>query len=137
MKRSPLRRKTELKADPEKAREWKRRSKELKRTGGPKRKTRMKTMNRKRKKERRAKDFGDKAEWLRKNVPCEACGKLPTEPHHYPSRGAGGTAEHLTALCAFHHRQFHTLGAESWQELHHVDLTEAAKRTQEEWEARR
>jgi hypothetical protein len=85
----------------------------LKRTGPPKRKTRLERhtplapVNSRRKAKRYARDFGDHAERIRA-LPCDLCGAPPpSDPHHAKSRGAGGTAQHLIPTCRTCHRKIH------------------------------
>jgi hypothetical protein len=85
----------------------------LKRTGPPKRRaelrrhTPLKSVNRKRKAKRYARDFGDHAQRIRQ-LPCDLCGSPPpSDPHHAKSRGAGGTARHLLPTCRPCHRKIH------------------------------
>lgn len=93
---------------------------------GPETRTPMKKRNNKRAKRRRERDFGAKAEYIR-SMPCCACGKDgPSDPHHHPSRGAGGTSADLVPLCFLCHREFHDAGADTFQARHEVDLTEKA-----------
>lgn len=84
--------------------------------------TPMKRRNPKRAKARRERDFGTKAEYIR-SMPCCACGKDgPSDPHHHPTRAAGGTSKDLVPLCFRCHREFHDAGAETFQARHNVDL---------------
>jgi len=87
----------------------------------------LRKANRKRKAERYREHFGSKAEYVRQ-LPCCVCGRAaPSEPHHYPSRGAGGTSKDLVPLCTAHHREFH-MGAETFQARYGVDLKARAAR---------
>lgn len=94
----------------------------------------MKRRNAKRAKKRYQEHFGDKAAFVRSR-PCCVCGRSgPSDPHHHPSRGAGGTSKDLVPLCREHHNEFHgpNGGAETFQTRHSVDLKRIAA-TMEAW----
>lgn len=97
------------------------------------RKTPLAKVNRKRAKRRRARDFGSKADFVRA-LPCLVCGTKPSEPHHFPTRGAGGTSKDLTPLCTEHHREFHGTGAKTFQRRHGINLRIRAEEIQAAWE---
>lgn len=119
MKRTPLKRKTELERGP-----------------GPERKTRLKPVNSKRKAQRNRDHFGDKAVWIR-TLPCLVCGTTPVEACHAKSRGAGGTSEHLVPMCHKHHREQHMMGVTSFGVVHGVDLMAEAEHYHKAWILRR
>lgn len=53
------------------------------------------------------------------------------EAHHVRENGNAGTGlkpgdDDVVALCAFHHRQLHTVGAVTFQAKHRCDLDKAA-----------
>lgn len=98
--------------------------------------------NRKRAAQRRARDFGDYAEWIRTQPCCIA--EPPNEdalPWEFPglaalqtrhaahvrSRGAGGRAMgNLVPLCWWHHREQHAMGIKSFQKKYKIDLSGVA-----------
>lgn len=105
----------------------------LKRGPGPKRKTRLNPVNRKRKKKRHRDNFGPKAEWIR-SLPCVCCGgRDRVEAAHARSRGAGGTSEHLVPLQHVCHRYQHQVGIKTFQSERGVDLMDEAARLHDEW----
>ena len=56
-------------------------------------------------------------------MPCVICGKAgPNDAAHVKTRGAGGDKTSLISLCRYHHFQQHTLGIETFAQLHGVDL---------------
>jgi hypothetical protein len=101
------------------------------------RKIRLKPVNPKRAKARKARDFGPYADWIRQRV-CIVEGsvwhhyqvyqRVPgpaywTEAAHVRSRGAGGRAEgNLVPLCVMHHREQHEDGIQSFQARYGLDL---------------
>ena len=99
----------------------------------PERKTRMRRRNEARARKRRQRDFGSKAEYIVTH-PCCACGSdYKVEPHHHPTRGAGGTSKDLVPLCRACHREYHTYGAETFQGERRVDLTAQAQKYERWW----
>jgi hypothetical protein len=99
-----------------------------------KRKTRLKPVNPKRAKARKARDFGEYAEWIR-HQPCVIKGRFsrpggpihiclgPIVSHHVRSRGADGHAEaNLVSLCDHQHRGGHVIGWKTFAEIWGVDL---------------
>jgi hypothetical protein len=44
------------------------------------------------------------------------------DPHHLVTRGAGGTDLTLVPLCRLHHQELHTVGVETFQQRHGVNL---------------
>lgn len=85
------------------------------------RNTPMKAVNPERNAKRYARDFGSKADWIR-DKPCLVCGTKPSDPHHWPTRGAGGTSKDLIPLCRTHHVEFHTMGVDTWQDTYQRDI---------------
>lgn len=52
---------------------------------------------------------------------CSVCLKPPpSDPHHWRTRGAGGTdmLANLVSLCHQHHVDFHTMGRKRFSDLH-------------------
>jgi hypothetical protein len=96
-----------------------------------KRGTRIAPVNRKRKRERYERDFGDKARWI-STLPCLVCGKSPSDPHHWPSRSRGGTSKDLTPLCRAHHDDFHA-GPATFMAFYRVNLIDEADRYHAAW----
>ncbi len=110
MKRTPLKR------DTPKAKEWIARSK----LATALRRTKLKQRGRK-SAEKRKRDFGEKAAFVR-GQPCDTCGAPPPgDPSHYPSRGAGGTSEHMFPQCRPCHRRMHDRGVDTF--LAEIDRT--------------
>jgi hypothetical protein len=135
-----MKRRTPLRRDTPAARRFANKRGSLTRTGAKLKRTRMKVRNAKRAAMRRARDFGDKAAWVRL-LPCLVCGRTPSDPHHEPPRSRGGTSEHLTPLCADHHTlrsdSRHALGSnERFREAHGIDLEAAARHIDQTWRER-
>lgn len=119
-------------------REWERRSKPLTRTTRLSRGEGLRPVNRERKKKRRERDFGDKADFIREQ-PCDTCGAPPpSDPSHYPSRGAGGTKENLFPQCRDCHDEMHHYGVETFlaERLIQPKDVEWLVGVTEHWEAR-
>lgn len=92
--------------------------------------------NDERQRERRERDFGLKAEFIRCQ-PCDACGAPPpSDPDHHPTRAAGGTKENLWPLCHPCHVERHSVGIETFCERHGVDATERTEHWEDEWQRR-
>ena len=87
----------------------------------------IKRVNHKRKAKLYLIQFGPHSDWIRE-LGCLVCNERPVQPHHFPTRGAGGTAKDLTPLCQYHHAQFHEMGPGSFQETYEVDLVAEAAR---------
>ena len=118
MKRSPL------KSKPENVRAWLRKS----RLAGWLRR-RGRKYN-----ERRAKNFGPKAVFVRR-MECLVCRKLPmSDPHHEPPLSLGGNAKGLVPLCRVCHVYRHHLGS-AWRFCAQtgVNLMTEAERIETEW----
>ena len=99
-----------------------------------KRHTRMRRVNRKRLAARRAEQFGPQAEWCR-TLPCCVCGrKPPSDPHHIVSRGAGGSDRDCVPLCRDCHTEIHTIGRDSFEAKHNVNLRAVAEALHERLE---
>ena len=142
MKRTPLKR------DPEKTREWQRRSKTLKPGKGlapgkgPKRTGRVRPVNRERRRKMHERNFGERAQVMRESqclvhahgtstdlaaIPCSG----EVQAAHVRARGMGGcngSRRDLVPLCAAHHRQQHEIGIRSFELLYELDLKEWAAR---------
>lgn len=94
----------------------------------------------KRNAKRRAKLFDEQfgsvafVKWVRlQSCAIPKCGAWPCEAAHVVSRGAGGTAEDIVALCQYHHRRQHDMGVESFEREYGVDLRVLAEWTQTRW----
>ncbi len=106
-----------------------RRSGFMERSGSLKR-TRINPINRERREKLRAAQFGKQAELCRRSRCCvpgcqssdESC-----DPHHVPSRAAGGLDQDTVPLCRFHHDEFHSCGERTFDERHEVVLPEVTK----------
>ena len=73
-------------------------------------------------------------------MPCVVCGALPSQNAHVRSRGAGGGAEDIVPLCGGPggcHTEQHTIGVQSFERKHGICLKDAARKTQEAWDALR
>jgi hypothetical protein len=125
---------------------------ELKRRTLLRSRTRLAPVNRKRRAKRRAEAFGEQAELCR-HLPCVVAHSSwwlvhgiqsavalavlgstirgQSEPHHVPSRGAGGTDKDCVPLSAELHREFHTIGEQSFSDRYGVDLRAIARRIHE------
>lgn len=123
-----------LRADPEKTRAWKDRS----RKNNPlDRSTPINPVGDRKKRRKRWEDaFGSEAyvQWV-KGLPCivEDCERRDIECAHVKSRGAGGGPEHIVPLCALHHREQHDRGVETVQDEWGLDLDLEAARVWQEW----
>lgn len=96
---------------------------------------RLNPVNRKRAALAFERDFGAKAAWIRSLDCCvPGCWGQPIEAAHAKSRGAGGTREHLVALCSAHHRESHDLGARSWGSKYGLDLLAVAATLEALWQ---
>lgn len=95
------------------------------RTTPLRRKTRMRWCSRKRRKERHERDFGAQAERCR-TLPCTICGRRPAEPHHEPTRAAGGRDKDTLPLCRDCHDERHAIGRPAFEAKHRRDLRAAA-----------
>ena len=86
------------------------------------------------KEERRERQFGPKADWIR-TLPCAACGRDgPSDPAHMKSRGAGGTSDHLVPLCRMCHTEQHTKGIKTFFSKHGIiDTLDLAERYHQRW----
>lgn len=117
----------------------------LRRTGG------LKRVNKGRKARRDAEAFGEQAELCR-SLPCVVC--LPpgssdyyqgfaaaqiecelsggrgygcqSDPHHIPTRGAGGVDKDTVPLCRVHHDEWHSTGEHTFAAKYDVDLRAVA-----------
>lgn len=76
-------------------------------------------VNHERRAERHGEGFAEQAQACREIGICCCCGQVGiTEPHHYVSRGAGGTDEHCVPMLHEHHMRAHSLGAVTfWREV--------------------
>lgn len=111
----------------------------MKRAKPIQRKTRLKSVNRERAAKRKARDFGEYAEWIREQwcvmlgwtstyrriparKPAHGCWTF-TEAAHVKSRGAGGHAEcNLIALCTRCHGELHHVGRKSFEAKYGIQL---------------
>lgn len=67
-------------------------------------------------------------QWIRGHM-CAVAGpecQGRIEAHHEHSRGAGGADDSAVPLCAFHHRQRHDMGRDTFAKHHRVNLTRIA-----------
>lgn len=104
------------------------RGKGLERGPGPKRKTRLKPVNRDRKRREFARCYGSVERVKRmKRRPCDACGRVPTEDalnetSHIEREGMGRKASWRETVthCPPCHRRFHALGCD-------IDVFDAEK----------
>jgi hypothetical protein len=133
----------------------------LRRTGGLKR-TPMKRENTERAAKRRAEAFGEQAELCRW-IACVACRQeqfpemtpgdwglhaklslieharcriMPPrcDPHHEPTRAAGGKDKDTVPLCREHHDERHRIGRAAFEAKHGVDLRAVARAIHDELE---
>lgn len=82
-----------------------------------------------------ARQFGEKAAWIR-TLPCCACSaEPPSDPHHVRSRGAGGTSEDLVPLCRECHDLLHLKGRKGFALIRGCDLAAIAERLEAEWQS--
>jgi len=91
---------------------------------GPTRRKPLPRVNRRRRAQRHALQFGPQAALCRR-LPCCVPGcHRRAEPHHDPSRAAGGTDQDAGPVCRLHHtagpQAVHRLGRETWQRVHGV-----------------
>lgn len=70
---------------------------------------------------RNAAAFGPQAKACRR-LPCCVCARTPCDPHHWPSRGAGGKDEDAIPLCRRCHDSFHNEGEETFQRKRNLSL---------------
>lgn len=115
---------------------------------------RMKRRNPERAAKRRAEAFGEQAGFCRM-MPCAVCGNWGLEryreyamrhaerdfglaftdvsdPHHVPTRGAGGVDKDTVPLCREHHREWHDIGEQSFDAKYGVNLRAVAKAIHDE-----
>lgn len=103
--------------------------------------TPIKSANRERKAKLHDRNFGRKRNWI-VTLPC--CVPAPAPAHdgpihgaHVRSRGAGGTWKDLVPMCAWHHRQQHLLGIETFEMMYDIVLSELARRYERDWQDKR
>lgn len=129
-----------MKRDPEKLREWKRRSKPLAPGAPPERKQRVKPVNRERRSLYSEKHYGteDFRAWFY-GLSCvvPGCEAASVEMAHVKSRGAGGTWQDVVPKCHAHHREQHDIGILTWQQKHGLCLTTMAAEIQRAWDNRK
>ena len=100
----------------------------IKRSGWIKRFTRLKPVNRARRKKLYERNFGDYADTIRA-LPCFICRKYPpSDPAHVKSRGAGGDKTSLVPMCRYHHDLQGDMGTPEFQRVYRVDLVAEAAR---------
>lgn len=91
------------------------RSTPLRRTALARRRKPLPKLNRRRAAQRRARDFGEQAEFVR-TQPCCVCSHMgwvqdsPTDVHHEPPRSCGGRDRDTLPLCRGCHRRRHEIG---------------------------
>ena len=127
------------------------RSGPLRRTSKLRRGRPLARVNEKRAAERRARDFGEQAQLCRR-LPCCVCAphtfrlwlsleEMPAgtpmpwpthcDPHHEPSRGAGGADRDTVPLCRKHHTERHTMPLADFEAKYRVDLRAIAAELRE------
>ena len=93
--------------------------------------SRIRPVNPERQERRREIQFGAEAEivrWMPCRVPgCR--GGPPCDPHHEPSRAAGGTAKDLIPLCHQHHLEVHAAGRRTFETAYGINLREETELT--------
>ena len=95
------------------------------------RRSRIKLVNPERQERRREIQFGQAAEIVRW-MPCRVPGCRsgpPSDPHHDPSRAAGGTSSDLLPLCHQHHLEVHAAGCKTFEAAYGINLREEAELT--------
>jgi hypothetical protein len=66
---------------------------------------------------------------------CASC-RGNMHAHHVRTRGAGGLAKaNLVGLCAMHHNQLHSMGAQTFDAYYEVDLRQLATDLEAQWQA--
>ena len=132
-----MKRRGRLKRNTERAKQWLRKSKLSDAIQKLNRRKPLKARGR-RWAEKRARDFGEKADWVR-TLPCLCCGYTPSDPHHEPPRSLGGTSKDLVPLCRFHHQGRHDLGLVTFSKMYgcvSVDrLLDEARWIEREWQS--
>lgn len=97
----------------------------------------LRSVNSERRRRRYARNFSDKADWIREQ-PCDVCGRRPSDPHHHPTVGAGGTKRDLMPLCRDHHTlgpdAYHRLGAVTFAKRHDLDLAARTALWERRWQ---
>ena len=127
---------TRLKRNTDKAKQWLRKSKLSDAIQKLNRRKPLKARGR-RWAEKRKERFGVKAPWVCA-MGCVVCGKTPCDPHHEPPVSRGGKTKDLVPLCREHHtagsHSRHQLGS-TWTFLyvHGIDLVAEAARIEREW----
>ena len=87
----------------------------------------LKPVNKERAAQARAEDFGEQARACKEIGICCCCGREgETDPHHYISRGAGGSDKHCVPLLRDCHRRVHAIGAKRFWLEAAVDPAEVA-----------
>lgn len=117
----------------------------LRRTSGLKRTGRLKPRNKERAAKRQAECFGEQAAKCRAMV-CTVCGRwspdelyrenvpfsTKSDPHHVPTRAAGGVDKDTVPLCRTHHTEWHDHGGKTFEAKYGVDLRAIAAALHEE-----
>lgn len=119
MKRTPLRRRTPLRAKKDLARKrWSHRPDPEKKVA------------------RFARQFGsrERLEWL-KGFPCVSCGGRATDASHV-RHGPTKTASEMVPQCHRCHMELHSVGIGTFQRRHGIDLAAVAASFAERWRAR-
>lgn len=57
-----------------------------------------------------------------RSLPCVICGEPNTEAHHVKTRGSGGGDTYAVPLCARHHREIHSIGIDTFQAKHNINI---------------
>lgn len=94
----------------------------VKRGGRLKRLTPLNRVNEERLARRRAVDTAEQAALCRTLACCVCRAPAPSDPHHHPSKAAGGKDKDCVPLCRFCHDQFHSDGIDTFEARHSINL---------------
>lgn len=128
MKRTPLR------SDPEKIRQWQERSRKP-----IERKAKIRPVNPERQRRLRVRNYhsDEFIDWIH-GLSCvvNGCGSQEIEASHIRSRGAGGRWEDVVPMCRAHHREFHDMGVRTWSSKYALSLDLIARAYASVWRER-